>query len=83
MFKTVADPFVGKVSYVKVISGKLTADTAVVNARTGEAETPWQTGVCARQKQTDTAEIGCGDIGAVTKCPPRKRATRCVRPAAW
>ena len=69
VFKTVADPFVGKVSYVKVISGKLTADTAVVNARTGEAERLGKLVYVRGKKQTDTAEIGCGDIGAVTKLP--------------
>ena len=69
VFNTVADPFVGKVSYVKVISGKLTADTAVVNARTGEAERLGKLVYVRGKKQTDTAEIGCGDIGAVTKLP--------------
>ena len=59
VFKTVADPFVGKVSYVKVISGKLTADTAVVNARTGEAERLGKLVYVRGKKQTDTAEIGC------------------------
>lgn len=38
VFKTVADPFVGKLSYFKVISGKLSPDTPVVNMRTGEQE---------------------------------------------
>lgn len=69
VFKTVADPFVGKVSYVKVISGRLTADSPVVNARTGEAERLGKLVYVRGKKQTDTAEIGCGDIGAVTKLP--------------
>ena len=39
VFKTVADPFVGKMSYVKVVSGTLKADSPVVNGpRTGEPE---------------------------------------------
>lgn len=38
VFKTVADPFVGKMSYVKVVSGTLKADSPVVNSRTGEPE---------------------------------------------
>ena len=38
VFRTVADPFVGKLSYVKVFSGTLTAASNLVNARTGEAE---------------------------------------------
>lgn len=35
VFKTIADPFVGKMSYVKVLSGKLTADQIPVNTTTG------------------------------------------------
>ena len=38
VFKTVADPFVGKLSYVKVVSGTLTADLVLNNARTGSQE---------------------------------------------
>lgn len=38
VFKTVADPFVGKLSYVKVVSGKITADTELYNMRTGNVE---------------------------------------------
>ncbi len=34
--KTVADPFVGKLSYLRVVSGKVTAGEPLVNARTGE-----------------------------------------------
>ena len=38
VFKTVADPFVGKLSYLRVVSGKITAGASLVNARTGETE---------------------------------------------
>lgn len=38
VFKTVVDPFVGKLSYVKVVSGKVSADTPLVNMRTGTQE---------------------------------------------
>ena len=38
VFKTVADPFVGKLSFIKVLSGKLTAASNVINARTGQPE---------------------------------------------
>ena len=69
VFKTVADPFVGKVSYVKVISGTLRADTPVVNARTGEPERLGKLVYVRGKKQTDATEIGCGDIGAITKLP--------------
>lgn len=35
------------------------------------------------KKQTDAAEIGAGDIGAITKLPAAQTATRCVRRAVW
>ncbi len=38
VFKTIADPFVGKLSYFKVISGKVSSDTPLVNMRTGNSE---------------------------------------------
>ena len=69
VFKTVADPFVGKLSYVKVASGTLKSDSALVNARTGEAERMGKLLYVKGKKQTDTSSIGAGDIGAVTKLP--------------
>ena len=36
VFKTVADPFVGKLSYLRVVSGKVTAGEPLTNARTGD-----------------------------------------------
>jgi elongation factor G len=38
VFKTVADPFVGKLSYFKVVSGKLKQDTKLINMRTENEE---------------------------------------------
>ena len=69
VFKTVADPFVGKLSYVKVASGTLKSDSALVDARTGEAERMGKLLYVKGKKQTDTNVIGAGDIGAVTKLP--------------
>ncbi len=67
VFKTVADPFVGKLSYVKVVSGTLKSDSALVNAHTGEPERMGKLLYVKGKKQTDTAQIGAGDIGAITK----------------
>ena len=67
VFKTVADPFVGKLSYIKVIGGVLKNDTPVVNSRTGEPERLGKLVFIKGKKQSDAAEIGAGDIGAVTK----------------
>lgn len=67
VFKTVADPFVGKLSYFKVVSGKMSGDQTPVNARTGEPERLGKLIYTIGKKQEDTAFISAGDIGAVTK----------------
>lgn len=67
VFKTVADPFVGKLSYFRVLSGKLVPGQTLVNARTGESEKIGKTLSICGKKQTEAEEIGAGDIGAVAK----------------
>ena len=67
VFKTVADPFVGKLSYLRVISGKVTGGAALVNARTGETEKIGKPMTVIGKKQVETDGIGAGDIGAVAK----------------
>ena len=72
VFKTVADPFVGKLSFIKVLSGKLTAASNVINARTGQPERLGKTLTICGKKQSDTAAITTGDIGAVAKLATAK-----------
>lgn len=82
VFKTIADPFIGKLSYIKVISGKLSADMTSINSRTGQPERLGKIIYVRGKKQEDTAYITAGDIGAVTKlaatetgdalCDPKK-----------
>ncbi|MBP8855355.1 MAG: elongation factor G [Oscillospiraceae bacterium] len=69
VFKTVADPFVGKLSYVKVIAGEIKADTPLVNARTGDTERIGKLLLVRGKKQADISAIGAGDIAAITKLP--------------
>lgn len=66
-FKTVADPFVGRMSFFKIVSGKITSDTPAFNARTGESERMGKLIFVKGSKQEDTAVIPAGDIGVVTK----------------
>ncbi len=66
-FKTVADPFVGKMSYFKVISGKITSDTPAYNVRTGETERMGKIVFPKGGKQEEASAILAGDIGIVTK----------------
>lgn len=72
VFKTVADPFVGKLSYVKVISGILKPDSPIINSRTGEAERLGKLLFLRGKKQIDAPEIRAGDIGAITKLTATK-----------
>jgi len=67
IFKTVADPYVGKLSYFKVLSGKIEADSQLVDSRTGHTERISKVMIIKGKKQEDTAFIGAGDIGAVPK----------------
>lgn len=67
VFKTVADPFVGKMSYFKVVSGKISADTPIINMRTGESLRINKVMIIKGKKQEEVKYIGAGDIGAVAK----------------
>ncbi len=67
IFKTVADPFVGKLSFIKVVSGKLSSDIQPINSRTGQTERLGKIIYARGKKQEETAFLTAGDIGAVTK----------------
>lgn len=67
VFKTVVDPFVGKLLYFKVVSGKVTPDTTLLNPRTGAMEKIGKLFYIRGKKQIDTACVPAGDIGAVAK----------------
>lgn len=67
VFKTIADPFVGKLSYFRVISGKLKSDSKIVCARTGAEERVAKVMLIKAGKQEDADFIGAGDIGSVAK----------------
>ena len=81
VFKTVSDQY-GKYSYVKVLSGEITSDTTLVNARTGETEKLGRLYAMCGKKNTEVKVLSCGDIGAIGKmdkvktgdtlCDPRK-----------
>ena len=81
VWKTVSDQY-GKYSFVKVLSGTITSDTTLVNARTGETEKLGRLYAMCGKKNTEIKELTCGDIGAIGKmdkvktgdtlCDPRK-----------
>lgn len=67
VFKTIADPFVGKLSYFRVLSGKIKNDIRLINSRTGEEERLSKLMWLKAGKQEDADEITAGDIGSVAK----------------
>lgn len=77
IFKTVADPFIGKLSYVKVVAGRLSAEIVPVNATTGQPERLGKIIYVKGKKQEDTAFISAGDIGAITKISANTGDTLC------
>ncbi|MBE6983371.1 MAG: elongation factor G [Ruminococcaceae bacterium] len=66
VWKTVSDQY-GKYSFVKVLSGTITSDTPLVNARTGETEKLGRLYSMCGKKATEVKELSCGDIGAIGK----------------
>ncbi len=67
VFKTVADPFVGKMSYFKVMNGTLKANASLKNLTTGETEKFAHIYTINGKKQTEVEELSCGDIGMTAK----------------
>jgi elongation factor G len=67
VFKTSADPYVGKLNYFRVYSGTLRSDSTVWNAGKGRAERIGQLYTIRGKAQEPTAQVSAGDIGAVAK----------------
>ncbi len=67
VFKTTADQFVGKLTYLRVYSGTLKADSHVWNARKGVDERVGQLFVVHGKSQEPVPSLAAGDIGAVAK----------------
>jgi len=67
VFKTVADPFAGRVSYFKVVSGVVKNDANLVNSRTGVAERLAHIGALFGKTIQPVPELHAGDIGGVAK----------------
>ena len=67
VFKTVADPFVGKLSFIRVMSGVLKANSEAVNSSTGNNEKIGKLYTMCGKKQTEVASAGAGDIVVASK----------------
>jgi elongation factor G len=67
VFKTMADPYVGKVTYLRVFSGTLQSDSRAFNATKGQEERLGQLFLLRGKEQIPVKDIIAGDIGAVAK----------------
>jgi len=67
VFKTSADPFVGKLSYFRVYSGTFKSDTQITNATRDESERVGHLFTMTGKDQEPVAELAPGDVGAVPK----------------
>lgn len=67
VFKTIVDPFVGRISFLKVRSGVLTTDSQVYNPKKDKMEKINQIFIIKGKHQTAVGKLFTGDIGAVTK----------------
>ncbi len=77
VFKTVADPFVGKMSYIKVMSGKLESGKQVINATTGGTEKVGKLIALVGKKQEEVPFAVAGDIVVATKMGINTNDTIC------
>ncbi len=67
VFKTMADPFVGKLTLFRVFSGVIKSDSQVFNSSKGKNERIGQLFIIKGKNQEPTTELGAGDIGGVAK----------------
>ena len=67
VFKTVADPFVGKMSFIRVMSGKLSSNSEVINSTTGSSEKIGKLYTLCGKKQTEVPAAFAGDIVVASK----------------
>jgi elongation factor G len=67
VFKTVADPYAGKVTMFRVYSGTMTSDSTIFNATKGVKERVGQLLLLRGKQQTSVEALGAGDMGVVVK----------------
>jgi elongation factor G len=67
VFKSIADPFAGQLTFFRVYSGTLEGDTQVSNSTRGQVERLGKTAFMNGKDAINTPEVAAGDIGALTK----------------
>ncbi len=80
VFKTLADPYVGKLSFIRVYKGALTAEKPLLNANKDIEEKIGQVLVVRGKYQESVDRLNCGDIGAIPKLQETETGdTLCVK----
>lgn len=77
VFKTIADPFVGKMSFMKVFSGTISTNKDVINATTGSNEKIGKLVTLIGKKQIEISDANCGDIVVAMKMNVNTNDTLC------
>ena len=80
IYKTVSDQY-GKFSLFKVVSGKITNEMTLINPRTGTSEKIGHIYTMQGKKNIEVNEIGCGDLGAVSKLSDSKTGDTLCNPS--
>jgi elongation factor G len=67
VYKTIADPFAGRISCFRVLAGPITGDTTLVDPRTHAKERLGQILLVSGKEHENVDSLGIGDLGAVAK----------------
>ncbi len=67
VFKTANDPFMGKLAHLRILTGRLTAETTLVNLRSGKSAKAGHVYVMQGKQQEEVAEAIAGDLVAIAK----------------
>lgn len=72
VFKTTADPYVGRLNFIRVFSGKIKAESSIYNTSSGKKERVGHIYETRGKEQKEVPEIVCGDIGTIPKLSETK-----------
>jgi elongation factor G len=67
VFKTISDPYLGRISLFRLFSGTIKADIVLENPRVGASGKLHNLFFMRGKEHDDTSEVSCGDIAAVAK----------------
>jgi elongation factor G len=82
VFKTIADPYAGRLSLFRVHSGVVKPDTPIVNVRTGAPERIGGLSLLQGKQLVPTPELHAGDLGAVSKLKDTHTSDTLTEPSA-